>query len=383
MIKDRNQPIQILHVVGGMNRGGVETWLMHVLRHMDSSLFHHDFLVHTNQRCQYDEEIEGLGSRILRCSFPHQPQIYYRKFKDILQNQGPYDIVHSHVHFYSGFTLFIAKQSNIQGRISHSHNDTRLLQSRASFFRRIYLMLMKRLINKCATHGLACSQSAATALFGPHWSEDKRWRLLYYGIDLTPFEIPIDKHELRKELNIPAEVFVIGHVGRFVEQKNHSYLLDICHEFCKRQPNCYILLIGDGPLRSAIENKARDLGMGKKIIFAGVRDDIPSLMRVAMDIFLFPSLFEGLGLVLIEAQAAGLPCIISDLIPSEVDLVKPLIHRLSLNDPPSMWAETILSIKNHEKIFGKNLGYKIIYDSQFNINNSINHLEKIYLSCMI
>src|SRR5690606_15972476 len=210
---------------------------------------------------------------------------------------------------YSGWALRTAAQARVPVRIAHSHNDTSAVQARASLPRRAYLTLMKYSIDRYATHRLSASRLAASALFKSGWETDLRHRLLYYGVDLTPFGAAVDGRSLRADLNIPPNAFVIGHVGRFAEQKNHRFLIEIAAEVCHHDRNARFLLVGDGPLRPRIEQQVAQAGLGERVIFAGLRADVPALMTGVMDCFLLPSLFEGLGIVLIEAQAAGLPCI--------------------------------------------------------------------------
>ena len=369
--------LRILHVVGGMSSGGIETWLMHVLRHIDRDRFEMDFLVHTTEECHYDDQVRALGSRIIPCPDAHQPWIYGGKFKKILREYGPYDIVHSHIHHFSGYVLRLAKQAGIPIRISHSHNDTSSNQAKAGFKRRLYLKLMRRWINRYSTIGLACSHQAAASFFGTDWAADPRWQALYYGINLKPFQEAIDPIAVRQELAIPEDAFVIGHVGRFVEQKNHKFLLEIVAEVAKREPKTRLVLIGDGSLRPEIEQQATLLGLRDCTIFAGIRPDVPRLMR-AMNTFLLPSLFEGLGLVLIEAQTAGVPCIFSDLIPQEVDLVKPLVQRLSLSQSAEEWTEAILAQTSAETKMSQSEALALVETSKFNIETAVTKLENIY-----
>jgi glycosyltransferase involved in cell wall biosynthesis len=170
---------------------------------------------------------------------------------------------------------------------------------------------------------------------------------------------------------------VIAHTGRFVEQKNHSFLIDIALEVTKRQPNSRFLLIGEGPLRPAIEQKAARLGLRENVVFAGLRPDIPRLLMGAADLFLFPSLSEGLGLALAEAQAAGVPCVCSDGLPPEADVAPPLVQRLSLSEPASVWAEALLALGSRRPGLSRSeaLGY---VERGFNIQNSVAELTGIY-----
>lgn len=375
-----HHPIRILHVVGGMNRGGIETWLIHILRHIDRDRFQIDFLVHINQSGTYDEEIRRLGSQIILCPHISLPWLYARNFKRILREYGPYDIVHSHLHHFSGYILRLAKQEGVPTRIAHSHSDTSLKQAKAGVYRRLYLMLMRKWVSNYATVGLAASSKAAVDLFGFYWQTNPRWQTLYCGIDLTLFQNPVSPADVRAELGIPTNAFVIGHVGRFAEPKNHLFLLEIAAEIAKIEPNMYLLIVGDGALRPQIEQKVVELGLNKRVILTGDRHDVPRLMLGAIDIFLFPSIYEGLPLVLMEVQAAGIPCVLSDVVSQEAQIIKPLIHTMSLSEPPIKWAEVILSIRFSQFKIPQMEALNRVKESKFNILNSVKNLENVYLN---
>ena len=352
---------------------------MHVLRHIDRDRLRMDFLVHTTQPCAYDDEIRAFGSKIIPCLHPSQPWSYARNFKRILREYGPYDIVHSHVHHFSGYVLRLAQQAGVPVRIAHSHNDTSSIETGAGLYRRLYSNLTKSWIARHATLGLGASRQAAANLFGSVWETDPLWQVLYCGIDLAPFRDSINPVTVRAELGIPADAFVIGHVGRFVEQKNHIFLVEIAAEVAKREPRMRLLLVGDGSLRPDIEQKVAELGLGDRVIFAGVRPDVPRLMLGAMDVFLFPSLYEGLGLVLVEAQAASLPCIFADVVPEEVDVFKPLMRRLSLSQPASAWAKAVIASKHDTVTITKLEALATLEKSRFYIRRGAKELELYYI----
>ena len=377
-ISTKQRPIRILHVVGGMNRGGVETWLMHVLRHIDRDRFQMDFLVHTEKACPYDDEARALGSKIIPCLSPSKPWLYGRNFKRILREYGPYDIVHSHVHHFSGYVLYLAKQAGVPVRIAHSHNDTSAIDAKAGLHRQLYLTLTKWSISWCSTVGLGCSCNAVADLFGAAWKTDTRWQVLDYGVDLKPFYDRVDSIGVRAELGIPADAFAIGHIGRFETQKNHLFLLEIAAEVAKQEQKMHLLLIGDGSLRSDIEQKVVQMGLSDRVTFAGNRSDVPRLMLNAVDVFLFPSLHEGLGLVLIEAQAAGLPCVFSDVVPEEADLVRPLLQRISLSKSASIWAEAVRSARSNASAISQRDALAIVKNTPFNIVASVKKLTEVY-----
>lgn len=372
-------PLRILHVVGRMHLGGIETWLMHVMRHTDQTRFRMDFLVHDPQPGAYDDEVRALGGTIMHCIAPtKRPWAYAGGLLRVLRNHGPYDVVHSHVHHFSGYVLRVAQQAGVPGRIAHSHNDTSAVSTQARTLRRWYFGLMTRLIARHATAGLACSRSAAVDLFGPGWGADLRWSVLPYGIEMAPFRQHVDRAAVRAELTLPQDAFVLGHVGRHVDQKNPDFLLEVAAEVVRREPKTRLLLIGDGPLRPALERKAAQTGLAAHVVFAGNRTDVPRVMLGAMDVFLFPSRYEGLGLALIEAQAAGLPCVYSDAVPQEADVVRGLTQRLALTQPASVWADAVIASRAAGTVVAPIDALDTVETSPFNIETSATQLEAVY-----
>lgn len=371
---------RILHVVGGMNRGGVETWLMHVLRHIDRDRFKMDFLVHTTEPCAYDDEIRSLGARIIPCPYPQQPWQYARSFRRVLREYGPYDVVHSHVHHFSGFVMRIAAHHDVPCRIAHSHTDTRLIEESASISRQVYLAAMSRWMQRYTTLGLAISGAAAESMFPSGWQADPRYRILYYGIDLGPFQHSVDKRSLRAEFGIPANAFVIGHVGRFVDVKNHGFVVRVARELFQMLPDAYLLLVGDGPTRQQTEILVQELGIAERVVFAGMRSDVADVMIGGMDAFIFPSLYEGFGLVALEAQAAGIPVVMATTVPHEVAAIPELCTRLSLDDLIPHWVEKIVAIRRCDSRLGREVVIDRLTDSPFNIDNAIETLTSYYES---
>lgn len=340
--------MRILHVLGRLDRGGAETSLVRLLRHIDRAKYHFDFLVHTEELCAYDDEVLSLGARIIPCLSPSNPLKYARAFFRIVREYGPYDCVHSHVHHFSGYVLTLARLARIPKRIAHSRTDTRTVESRARLSRTIYLRLMKALLRMNATAGLAVSRKAAESLFGQEWRSDPRWQVCYSGIDIDAFHPPFNRAEIRRALGIPPDSLVIGHVGRFVREKNHTFLIEVAEIVCAKRPNTFFLLIGDGPLKEQVKAMVSNAGLANRIRFLGLREDVPRVMA-ALDGFFLPSLYEGFPVVLMEAQAASLPCIISDSITDEADIVPGLVRRLSLSDPVTEWADAIVNVKRSEE----------------------------------
>ena len=239
--------------------------------------------------------------------------------------------------------------------------------------------MMKALIRRYAKGGLAASDGAAEDLYGIDWKSDDRWRVLFCGIDLSGFLAEVDCATVRRELALPEDAFVVGHVGRFSQQKNHEFLVSVASEIVRCEDNAYFLLIGEGPLKDKIEAKVTEAGLRKRFRFVGYREDVPRIMRGAMDVFLFPSFWEGLGLVMIEAQAAGLPTVCSDQVPLEAHVVPNLVTRVTLSAPAAIWAKKVLETrKGAGKIEGA-AGLRVVERSLFNIDRSVEELQRFYL----
>lgn len=336
--------IKVLNIKASLNCGGGETWLMHVVENIDRSKFQIDFLVRVPEKSYYENRLEALGSNIYRVTgkINGKKKYLHHLFDvwNIIKKNGPYDIMHCH-GLSSGIYAWIGKRLGVPVRIAHSHNDHHRKISKRKLGK-ISGFLQRKFIKVYATHGLAASESAAYSMFGRNWEKNPRFKILFCGIELDPFKNKVDKRMLREKMNISYDLFVVGHVGRFDEQKNHKKIINVFAEFLKIKPNSLLLLVGDGTLKGNVEEQVAQLGLEKNVVFTGVRDDVANLMLGVMDMFLFPSLFEGLGLVLVEAQAAGLPCVISDVIPSEADIVSDLVNRISLTVSDEKWAREMI-----------------------------------------
>jgi glycosyltransferase involved in cell wall biosynthesis len=377
-MEKENVPLRILHVVGALTCGGVENWLLQVLQHIDRDRFQLDFMVHTAQPAAYDDSVKALGSRIIPCVSHSNPWRYASQFGPALSANGPYHIIHSHVHYFSGFVLRLATKAGIPIRIAHSHNDTSTEDRSAGWPRKLYMKRMRSWINKYATAGIAASREAAIALYGAAWDRDDRWRILYYGIECKRHPMVREKAQIRAEFGIPCDALLIGHVGMFRRQKNHAFLIEIIGCLVERMPNVYVLLVGDGPLRASVEARVARAGISRHIRFAGTRHDVQELLSAAIDVFLFPSLWEGLPLALLEAQAAGVPCVISDAITEEADVIPKLIRRMSLDQPVATWADAVLNAQCHRPHISPEEALAQVENSPFSGRNSTRALEKFY-----
>ncbi len=369
--------VRILHAVGTMDPGGVETWLLNVLKYIDRDLFEFHFCTFGPHPGLFAGEVERLGGRVLPCPRGVNPWSFGRRFRKILRD-GNYDAVHSHVTLFSGAVLRWANAEGISMRIAHSHTSQD--DKPDSLARGCYRRIMKSWINSYATHGLGASMPAAADLFGGNWKTDERFRILPYGIDLHPFQQPVTQDKVREELAIPLNVPVVGHVGRFIAAKNHSFLMEIAQEIHRRRPETHFLLVGDGPLKRKIETQASRLGLSGKVHFAGTRTDVPRLMREAMDVLVFPSLWEGLPVTLIEAQAAGLRCIVSETVTDEADILQEQI-RLPLSRRSEVWAEKTIDALARGRIETQ-YALKAIARTDFCAQRSTSLLSNLYLTAV-
>jgi glycosyltransferase involved in cell wall biosynthesis len=367
------RPIKILHCLGTLDPGGVETWLLHVLKAIDTKRFQFDFCTFGRHAGLFAPEVEKLGARVLRCPLSKNLWKFGTCFRRILR-QGQYDVVHSHVHFFSGAILRWAQAERVPVRIAHSHNSHDGKSRTAS--RRAYRSLMRRLLRDYATHGLAASRLAAEDVF-LDWRNDPRIAILHYGIDLQRFHGSIDSDSSRKKIGLPPGARVIGHVGNFVPAKNHSFLLDLASQVKKRRPDIHFLLIGDGSLRASVEARALTMGLQGIIHFLGTRTDVPELLRSCVDAFVFPSLWEGLPIAVLEAQAAGLPCVISKDITGEVAVLPDQIDQLPLALGAEEWATQTIKAINHGK-FRAQSSINAMQQSDFTIEHGLSLLLNIY-----
>lgn len=335
--------IRTLHLTGGMDRGGVETWLMHVLRNVDPSEIRMDFFSHTSAQAAYDDEIESSGARIFRHPAPaRRPLEYARHLHRVLTEEGPYDVVHSHVHLFSGWVLRIAARAEVPVRIAHSHvAQGRHTEGRTQPWRPLYRRGMRWSIDRYATAGLANSVASAEDLFGPSWATDPRNRILPYGFDFGPYATLPDKSTLKKNLGLSAETKVVGHVGRFHKQKNHPFLVEVFERVRRARGDAHLLLVGGRGNVDEIRADLKRRGLNAASTITGEQQEVAAHIG-AMDLMVFPSLYEGLGIVVLEAQAAGVRTLASEGVPVEADVVPGMVKRLSLAEGADAWATAVL-----------------------------------------
>jgi glycosyltransferase involved in cell wall biosynthesis len=353
-----------------MNRGGAETLLMNLYRNIDRAKVQFDFL--TSKEGVFDEEIMELGGIIHKIPFVTEIGHfgYLRALEHFFATHQEYAVVHSHMDKMSGLVLRSAQKAGIPKRIAHSHST----RSEGGLAKQIYKWYAGKFIGESSTHLMACSDKAAKWLFS---AKAKDTQILKNGIDPNQFAFSSSiKKEVRTELNISGDSLVVGHVGRFDKPKNQAFLIDTFQHLLEQFPNAVLILIGDGPLRTEMENKVKHLGISENVKFLGIRSDVNRLLQ-AFDVFGFPSIFEGLPLTLIEAQGSGLPCIISDTITQEVDLGINLVEYSSITDK-GIWVEKIkrAAARNQSRV----ISARTFSAKGYDIKNTAAWTQEFYLA---
>jgi len=369
----RKEKVRVLHVLGSLDTGGIENWLMRVLRHIDADQIHIDFCCLAGSEGTYASEARSLGSKIHICPLNWNLVSFNHRFSQILSS-GNYDIVHSHVHFFSGYILRQAARSGVQQRIAHSHTSP--LEVHDTLFRRFYKKVMRAWIKRFSTLGLGVSKESMRALFGKDCQRDNRVQILYCGIDLAPFEsLPVGPH-VREKLGIPPTVPIIGHLGRLTLAKNQRFFLEIAISIQYKRSDVWFMLIGDGPLRQELEAITRQNSLTNVIFTGDTADVIPYLGL--MDMLLFPSLWEGLPVAVIEAQAADLYCLCSEVITDEVSVVPGAVQFKELDGSAEEWADTCIAIMAQSRI-PSGTGVTVLAKSPFSISRNVEQLTHIYM----
>ncbi|MCD7855839.1 MAG: glycosyltransferase family 1 protein [Clostridiales bacterium] len=366
------EPIRILHENVIMDPGGIEALLMNVYRHIDRDKVQFDFMGHRPDHAFYEDEIEKLGGKIYRTPkfspFPGGYRKYIGAVEGILKEHPEYKVIHCHAEL-NLWPLKAASKLNIPTRIAHSHNAKTTVNLKYFFF-----LYEKMFIKKYCTHMFMCSTPAGEWTFGKKAVSEGRVKFIKNGIETERFEFnEAVRAEKRRELGLGNKL-VVGHVGRFMEQKNHTFLIDIFSEIHRLKPDSALILISDGRLMDDIKKKVKDKGLENSVMFLGNRGDVNELMQ-AMDVFLFPSLWEGLPLTGIEAQTAGLPIVMSDVITPEVCITENT-YMMSLKKTAEEWAEKVLEVCRDTKRI--NTRQQII-DAGFDIRTTAAWLQDFYI----
>lgn len=365
----KSQVTRVAHIIGKWLGGGVEMVVMNYYRNIDKTKVQFDFICDEDSINIPREEIESLGGKVILIP-PYQNLLKYRKELYKVLTENSYKIVHSHINTLSVFPLQIAKKANVPIRIAHSHSTSSIKEWKKNIIKQI----LRPFSRVYANHYMCCSECAGRWLFGNREYDKGNVHLLYNAINIDKFKFNENiRNEIRKELNISEDTLVIGHVGRFALQKNHSFLIDVFNEVHKKRSDAILLLVGQGALQKEIENKVQKLGLSENVKFLGQRDDVYNLYQ-AFDVFTLPSLYEGISIVGIEAQCAGLISIFADNITREVKLLE-TSKFIPINDY-KLWAENIINIKKYKR---ENYD-ELVRSKNFDIKEEAKKLEQIYIN---
>lgn len=372
-----NEPIRILHISGAMNRGGQETLIMELYRHIDRSKIQFDFFIYnfSNQPGEYDEEIIKLGGRIYEAKnrFSKNPIRFLAELSTFLKAHPEYKILHSHQYTLSGFILLMGKKC---GRITIAHSHAIFYPSKA-LLRKIIDWGGRVLLRKKADYFFGCSELALNTLFNVTSANDNAW-VLKNGVNVEAFRFSEHYREYwRSKIMADDNSLVIGYVARFSLVKNHFFLIDVFSTIVSNEPNAILVLVGDGVLKNEVINYAKKCRIIDNVIFLGIRSDVAEIIN-AFDVFVFPSISEGLGLVAIEAQTNGLPCILNkDGIPKDADIGVNLCTRIGMTEPKEQWAKVCI---NHIPRMAPDQAVEAAKSAGYDIREVAGWLQNFYLN---
>lgn len=367
-ISDNTSPVRVLHLLQRMEPAGVQSFLMNLYRGIDRSKVQFDFLVHYKEHQFYDDEIESMGGRIYKLSVreDYNLALYRLQLRRFFANHNEYSILHGHMETLSGIWMKEAERAEIPTRIAHSHTagfGKGLKAAVREVFRRQYPLY--------ATDLFACSKAAGDFMF-----PGRTYQLVPNAIDVQRYAFRTEvRSEVRAELGIDADAFVVGHIGRFHRSKNQLFLLEIMSELGSLIRNCQLIIAGDGEERSAIEAKISELGINNCVRLLGKRQDAYRLYQ-AFDAFVLPSYFEGMPLVGVEAQASGCPSFFSTGVSSETGITK-LATFLPLASGPRVWAQRIASFQEERP---RPHYATEVSDAGFDVRSLARTMERFYLS---
>lgn len=365
----------IVQVFGSLDAGGAESRMMDVFRAIDRKKYNFVFIsLDTKDNQFYETEIRSLGGRIIKIASPRDVGIC-RHLSEMLHvfrtlRAKGVNVVHSHTSYHSGLVLTVARIAGIKVRIAHARTTSSVNTN--SVGQRGMIALGKNLIKLNATMMLALNNETALALYG-HKVDGKHIRTLPNAINLELYHSPSVACDLD---DLPKNIPVIGHIGRFQPMKNHKFLIEFFYEFNKIHNESVLVMVGDGPLRAEIEKYVRQLDMQNNVRFLGLRKDVPNILK-RIDLFVFPSIFEGLGGSVVEAQATGIPCLVSDTLPRTVDMGLGLVNFLSLKSPMSSWLSSAQKAIQKDRLDFQTI-YKAFDNRGFTLESEIKQLIPIY-----
>ena len=361
---------KVLEIIGSLKIGGQEKVGKEIGLHIDRKKYEIHYLVFDKEKGEYEKELNAAGIKVFHFQEPSKGYLQYFKNLKKLLKENSYSIIHAHTMFNCGWAMFMGWYMKVPSRISHSHS-IKMANFHYSTIVKVYQCIMRQLIKRFGTDFIGCGQAAGEWLFGKSFFE-KRGRVLYNGIATREFLFSRDaRDKIREELNIQNK-FVIGHVGHFAQVKNQQFLISLMPEIIKKKPEATLLLLGDGELKDQLTEYCKKLGIMDRVIMTGNVSNVADYLS-AMDVFAFPSLYEGMPLSIIEVQCNGLPCVISDSVPDDVYLTD-LIMPLSLKDPKEKWIREICGASRYDsQKYGK-----IVGETGFDESNMLKNIYKIY-----
>lgn len=361
------EPIRVLHILQRMEAGGTQALLMNIYRKIDRTKVQFDFLVVYKEKQFYDDEIEKMGGHVYKLSFREDLNLpkFQKDLAVFFAQHHEYKIVHCHAYTIGYFCLKAAKKAGIPVRIAHSHSNAAVHDVKLPL-----KLIMQKLFTRYSTDLFACSEEAGKFAF-----KGKKFGIVQNAIDSQKFIADANiREEIRKALRVENK-FVVGHVGRMQPEKNHDFLIDVFAEIKKKKSDAELILVGTGPLEEKVKSKVAEKGLSDCVHFLGNRKDMNRIYQ-AMDVFVFPSLFEGLGIVAIEAQAAGVPIVCSEGLPPETDIT-PIYRKLLLSDGTEKWANAALEMAQNPSAHTNMQKYVI--DTGFDMSATAKNMEGFYL----
>jgi glycosyltransferase involved in cell wall biosynthesis len=371
---------RVLHMLGSLGIGGIETWLLHMFRHHREFSVRHEVLLTKAEVGAYESEIRGLGIPV-----HHLPMtgsklnwlLWLRTLRRFLRENGPFDAVHSHLSLFSGLILGAARTAAIRTRIAHCHDA----RSRGADFQRpaqrLFRAAMVSAMKRTATDRIGISDAAIEEIAGKGWRRDPRARILLYGFDFSKAAGAAERAQaLRFALGIGNDTPVVGHVGRFDPVKNHALILAAFAGLKKRMPAAQLVLVGEGPLLGQVRTGAVELGLADSVHLPGPTRDVPAFMAL-FDLLVLPSFSEGLGIVCLEAQATGTRCLVSDKVPREVAIAPSGVEHLALDAGTDGWTDAMqrmIALPAPDPDAWR----RLVEDSRFGIHRCIAELDGIY-----
>lgn len=359
--------IRILQCVNDMHRAGLETMLMNYYRNIDRTRIQFDFLTHRPNKSDYDDEILSMGGKVYYAPrlYPQNYPKYFKWMEQFFIDHPEYKIVHSHIDAMSYLPLKAAKKAGIPIRIAHSHST-----SIDKDFKYLLKQYYRYKLGSVVTNEFSCGNAAGEFLF-----RNDKFVLIPNAVDAKKFYFDEQiRKEVRDELSLASNTFVLGHVGRISYPKNHRFLIDIFKEVHAMEPDSILLIVGTGDMETEIKNYAKESGVNEFIKFLGNRNDTYRLYQ-AFDIFMLPSLFEGVPLVGVEAQFADLPCFFSDKVPAEVSF-SDKTYFIGLDESIKNWANKIVNTN----IRDRNSNRTLLTNANYNIRKAYKILEDNYIN---